>query len=380
MKMLTAYTCEIDDVEVAVSEILSLLDLENNCLKNSMGIINCYSEFIESGVVSAVCDALPFDVIGCSSINCATNNIADMLSLTVSVLTSDDASFSCALTTSVSDDISVIRQTYAEALSASDDDTKMTLTYLPMILDVGAEIMLAEFDSVSPETPVFGTICCDHLDDYGSSVVIYNGEAYRTSVAMALISGNVNPKFSIASIPETKLQKQRAVITSVSGGFLREINNRRAADFFKELGIDLSDENTDVNAIPFIVDYKDGTPPVARAMYLANNEGISCGGNIPVGATLAVGSIDANAVVETATVAAETVAETAENCVLIFTCYARILTLGENPHREFEILAKTLGDLPYQVCYSLGEICPLYNASNDTINKFHNYTMISCTF
>jgi len=99
-----------------------------------------------------------------------------------------------------------------------------------------------------------------------------------------------------------------------------------------------------------------------------------------VGATLAVGSIDANAVIETAASAAEAVAKTAESCVLIFTCYARILTLGENPHREFEILAKTLGDLPYQVCYSLGEICPLYNADNDTINKFHNYTMISCTF
>ena len=64
IRMLTACTEELDDTGEAVSEILAQLDLENNLLSNSVGLIFCDPEFITSGVVEAVSKKLPFDTVG----------------------------------------------------------------------------------------------------------------------------------------------------------------------------------------------------------------------------------------------------------------------------------------------------------------------------
>ena len=52
---LTAFTHEIDDAAEATAEILAQLDLEHNLKQNSVGILTCYSEFVESGVVQNLC-------------------------------------------------------------------------------------------------------------------------------------------------------------------------------------------------------------------------------------------------------------------------------------------------------------------------------------
>ncbi|MCL2809917.1 MAG: hypothetical protein FWD24_07645, partial [Treponema sp.] len=64
IKMFSAFTEEIDDVDAAISEILSQLDLEHSLMKNSIGILHCYHEFIDSGAVKTLSEKLPFDIIG----------------------------------------------------------------------------------------------------------------------------------------------------------------------------------------------------------------------------------------------------------------------------------------------------------------------------
>ena len=64
IKALTATTRKIDDAQDAVNEALITLNLENNLLKNSLGIISCFSGFEETGVLKAICNAMPFDCIG----------------------------------------------------------------------------------------------------------------------------------------------------------------------------------------------------------------------------------------------------------------------------------------------------------------------------
>jgi hypothetical protein len=59
IKMLTAFTREADEAEVAVSEILAQLDLEHKLLAHSVGIMNYYFDFFETGVAGAISDALP---------------------------------------------------------------------------------------------------------------------------------------------------------------------------------------------------------------------------------------------------------------------------------------------------------------------------------
>lgn len=55
IKSFTAFTDEIDDAGQAVAEITQQLEEAGALLKNTFGIISCYAEFVESGVVSALC-------------------------------------------------------------------------------------------------------------------------------------------------------------------------------------------------------------------------------------------------------------------------------------------------------------------------------------
>ncbi|MDR2738996.1 MAG: hypothetical protein LBB68_04085 [Treponema sp.] len=76
IKVLNACTAEIDDVDLAVSEILEQLDVPGNLRNNSIGIIACYYEFIETGVVAEICKRLPFDVVGCTTLGNAAISAA----------------------------------------------------------------------------------------------------------------------------------------------------------------------------------------------------------------------------------------------------------------------------------------------------------------
>ncbi|MDR2447440.1 MAG: hypothetical protein LBD58_09180 [Treponema sp.] len=64
IKVLTAYTEEIDDVETAVSTLLTQLAPEKHFLKNSVVLVHCYYEFIESGVVEELDRRLGIPAIG----------------------------------------------------------------------------------------------------------------------------------------------------------------------------------------------------------------------------------------------------------------------------------------------------------------------------
>ncbi|MDR1319781.1 MAG: hypothetical protein LBJ90_09155, partial [Treponema sp.] len=69
IKMLTAFTEEIDDVEGSVSDLLGQLDLDRKRLANSLGIIHCFSDFVDSGVVKALSAKIPFDTVGCTTMS-----------------------------------------------------------------------------------------------------------------------------------------------------------------------------------------------------------------------------------------------------------------------------------------------------------------------
>ncbi|ULQ59833.1 FIST C-terminal domain-containing protein [Brucepastera parasyntrophica] len=137
------------------------------------------------------------------------------------------------------------------------------------------------------------------------------------------------------------------------------------------------------NAIPFVIDYNDGTKPIARAIYAITTEGYAaCGGEMPVNATLAIGSIDYEDVIGTTTETVETVLHTdKKEGLLIFSCLARNLALGADALAEMETVSEKIqSSVPYHFSYSGGEICPVYTEDGNLVNRFHNNTFIACVF
>jgi hypothetical protein len=138
--------------------------------------------------------------------------------------------------------------------------------------------------------------------------------------------------------------------------------------------------------MPFVVDYNDGTKPVGRAVSALTPEGHAvCGGSMPVGATLAIGGLNADDVLSTTEKTIEkTLGTFAEennkndNTVLIYSCMSRYLALGVDNTAEVEKAGEILGDTSYLFSYSAGEICPLPSGQGSLKNYFHNYTAVFC--
>lgn len=381
VRAFTAYTNEIDDEEIAVSEILEQIDI-TKLGKNSVGILTCYYEFIDTGVVKALSDKLPFDVIGCTTMGNAANGKYGHLALTLMVLTGDDVEFSAAVSVSLSDEQEIpLRNMYAAAAAKHEAKPAFIIAFMPLMYNIGGEVFLNILDDVS-NLPIFGTLAVDNTKDYHESKVFYNGETYVDSLSMVIVSGNVAPKFLIASLSDDKSLKQKAIITDSELNILKEVNGIPVVQYMQSLGLVNNGHIEGPSTIPFIVDFNDGTKPVIRAIFAQTPEGYAvCGGVMPIKSTLSIGSLDYNDVMDTTCKIMQEIFEyrQAGSALLLFSCVGRNYALGVKTTDEMEKVIDTLGEsIPYQLTYSGGEICPLYDSDGKLKNRFHNDTIIAC--
>ncbi|MDR2933647.1 MAG: FIST C-terminal domain-containing protein [Oscillospiraceae bacterium] len=384
MKMLTATTEEIDDTTRAVEDILSQLDLESNLLAHSVGIMTCYNEFIESGVVKAVCEALPFDVVGCTTLGNGSGGQSGLLMLCLTVLTADDVFFSTAMSSSMAVELNgPVTDAFRRAQAGLNEKPALIIPFAPLILQVGGELIFNELNALSDGVPLFGTIACDHTEGVGQSYTIHNGVCTKDCLSLLLISGNIHPRFFVASISENKIQKQKAIITDSTGNLVRKVNDMTFIKYMATLGISRGDGIEGMNAVPIVVDYNDDTTPVTRAIYMLTPEGYAiCGGAMPEGATLAIGSLDYDNVLETVkAILKSALAHKPINGLLMFPCLSRYLVLGLDALDELDAISDCIGEnIPYQAAYSGGEICPVYDNKGHVFNRFHNFTCPVCIF
>ena len=386
MKLINAWTLELDEPADAVSEILDQLNLEKNALKNSVGFVTCSYDFIESGMVRMICEALPFDVVGCTTLTNANNQETGTMLFCLTVLTADDCRFTTAITGPLSENMEgVIKEAVQKAKSnpaqGGCTDAKMALVFLP-IFGLGGEIILDTLDKELGGIPIFGTVACgSDTSDFNNTCVIHNGECIRDSLAFLLISGNVNPRFVVTSTSEQNLIKQQAVVTSSEGGLLKEVNNITAKAYLESKGLVVGKGAEGLVSVPFVVDCNDGTQPVARAIYGINEDGsANCGGNMPEGSALYIGRMDVEDILLTAEHSViKLLADGKANGLIMFPCMGRNMVLAMDPFAEINVARKLTGnDIPWHLAYSGGECCPVFTTDGRIANRFHNFTFIGC--
>ena len=378
IKSVTAVTREIDDIEAAVKEITNAIGIEENLLKNSLGMISCFSEYSETGVLKAICDALPFDCIGATTILCSAESETDQILLTITVLTSDDCSFESIVLPITENYKESIDTGLTGLLNKRNDKPALMLSYFPIMNTVSGDMILNAIDNTTGGIPLFGTMAIDHLADYSTAHTIYNGEIYREAAVLGLIYGDVDFSFGIASLDEEKIGKQKAIITESSGNILIGVNEKTVLEFLNDVGITKAVIGSGLGILPLVVDHKDGTKPVARAVFALTPDGHAvCGGAMPVGATIAVGRIIMDDVLHTTENVVKQV-DSNEGVILSYSCMARYLALGAQIEAEAEKMSEITGGGHYMFAISGGEICPLADARGKLINIFHNYTNVLC--
>lgn len=384
IKTLTALTHEIDDPQLAVDEVAEQISPDKNLLTNSVGILTCYSEYIDEGIVKALSDRFDFPIVGSTTLANATKEDLGEHVLTLMVLTSDDIKFSTGLTDVIeAGSKEAINAGYRRAMEGFDDKPELLFTFAPLSQVVGGDFMVSTLDDISGGVPIFGTITVDHNPDYKDAAVFLNGQIYNDRMIILLFHGDVNPKFVVASISRDVIMRDKDVVTSSEGNQLKTVNGLSVVDYLTGLGMKKNEDGTieGINSIPFVVDYGDGSQPVIRILFALTEDGSAvCGGDIPEGTKLSVGSINYDEVLNTTKEAVHTIKERGnKEAAVIFSCVGRYFALGFEPHAEMELITDQFPkDLPYILSYSGGEICPTYDENGKLYNRFHNDTFTAC--
>ena len=378
IKAITAATCEIDDPQAAAAEITAALNLEKNLLKNSLGIISYFSEFEETGVLKAVCDALPFDCIGSTSCLCAAGQEITQIMLAITVLTSDECSFRTTAIPITENYEESVSSSVSDLLAQSKEKPSLFLSYFPLMSTVSGDMILTAIDNATGGIPLFGTTAVDHTMGYTTAKTLCNGKTSQETAVLGAVYNASDFKFEVASLDKEKIRRQKAIITQSNGNILISVNGKTALEYLEEIGLTKDDLISGLGVIPLVVDYKDGTKPVARAVFALTPEGhVVCGGAMPQGATLALGRVDLNDVLQTTETVLQSVAKK-DSFVLSYSCLARYLILSNNFTAEAEKVKEVVNGSPYLFAYSGGEICPLLDADGKWKNYYHNYTNVFC--
>jgi hypothetical protein len=386
--LMTAYTTEIDDTDVAVEEILEQLDLQG-LAQNSVGILTCIPEFIESGVVEALTEALPFELVGMTTIGCTTPDSDELDQLSLLVLSSDELRFKTLLSAPLlTSDERIIHEAYLKAADGEDEKPSLILTFCPFQLSINSgDFFVSALDEISEGVPLFGALAIDNTIDYGKSQVISNGLATSNQMAAVLVFGQLAPRFYRATVARKKLADETGIVTRSQGNLLIEVDGKPARDFLLDNGLVLNKDGLfdGLNNFPVFVDYRDNTAAVLRSMLTVRPDGsLICGGDIQEGAILALGYLDDNEVLSSTAAKLAEMQIDANQAILIFSCIGRYFALGYDFEKEARMIHErydALG-LPYTLTYAGGEICPvsLRSGEGELANRLHNNTFIAIVF
>ncbi|MDR1088053.1 MAG: FIST C-terminal domain-containing protein [Coriobacteriales bacterium] len=383
-----AFTVEIDDLDAAVAEIQEQLDLDR-LESHTIGLISCLPAYVESGVVAALQEALPFDLVGQTSIATATVDGEDLDQLSLLVLSADDAEFSLSLSEPVTgEDTGPLTRAYEEASAHHTEKPRFILGYVPLLFTASGDFFVDATNTISGGVPFFGSLSVDDTMDYHNSQVIFKGEGYSDRTAYILFYGKVRPRFYLAGISHDKIINETGVVTASASSQLQSVNGAPVSVFLKDKGLqtDETGQFVGINTFPYIVDYNDGTDPVIRVMFALTPEGYAiCGGDIPVGATLGVSYFDSEEIKKSSKTniakIAEDIARDGANAVVVFSCIGRFFNLDFDTDAEALLLRDALKDsgVPYTLTYSGGEICPVPSKHNPDIltNRAHNSTLVA---
>lgn len=380
LQAFTAFTLDPDDQEQAVREVLDQLDLEKNLKKNAVGLLHAYLDFFENGVVEALCKALPFPVLGCTTPGTMTENEMDQVMLSLVVLTSDDVAFASGVTTGFEKDaVGSLERLYGELSANAAQKPALIIGYQPMEVGISGNKVTQLIDKLSGGVPFFGNISLDMETDMRKPYTMYNGVQYGEEMTLLTITGEVHPRFLIESLPPERILNQNAVITKADENTMLEINGLPARTYMEEkLGLRFDGSQL---GLPIAINYHDGTKPKTCSFYATTTGGgIVCAVETPVGATLAVGSLNYDDVISTAKKLVNEAKEIPDwSVMLLFSCFSRNMVLADTM-AEMNAVRDEMRDekRPFIMIYSGGEICPLYNDKGVPVNGFHNYSLIAC--
>ena len=398
MDSITLYTEEIDNLNEAAAELFAQAE-SFIFKKNSMGIIFTEEDTDYKELYTLLAKRWNFPIMGCTAMAMFLGNKGYCdIGISMLLLTADDCAFSVGMTGEINKDNykELLTSKYKELAAALPDKPKLILSYAGMYMDgrnVGGDDRVDTLSELGEGIPVYGGTAADSFNT-NNIRVLYNGESTASGQVMALISGNISPKFICINSIENKRIFSYDVSKSC-GNQVFSIGNQSFIDILRKEEMSVAKTNvfSDFLLSPFIVTLeKDGGDKVeaARSLSMLDYESGSGFflGTVPEGSMLSIGIVNKTDVEKSVGLAIDGIlkkmkeSEQEFHTMLCTTCCARFLALAGNATAEVDSLD---GHIPPSISlmgmYSNGEYCPVTgNVTGKEYNMFHNFTFTIMVF
>ena len=389
MRSFQAFTKEVDDIDIAVSELKAGIDT-SLFMKNTCGIIFCGFEPDMELLVETLGKEFDFPFFGCTGIGVLSTNGYSQSSISLLVLTADDVEFSIGMTEEINsmNDIHLFAETYRECSRRLSTEGKLIFTYVPWLNDIMFDDIVGTIDRESGHVPVYGGIASDGWT-FDSTYVFSNEGATQNRGVMMVIGGNIDPIFTIEHSTTLTTNLHR-IVTKAEGTTVYEVDGKPVTDFVSEMGL-ITDKTSvilDFLGTPFLATQKtdDGDEiDTLRCLGVIDHDKQACGyiGRIDEGSELNMVLISKEDIENSVKAAFDEIFETinkAENyeysSIFCSSCAARYCLLVADKNAEGRAYEGRLPEgINVQGVYIYGEFCPakgkytggLYNVlSNET--------------
>ncbi len=392
MRTLVIYTDEIDDLDAAVEELLAQTR-EFSLAKNSMAVLFAEEDTDYLALYGRLSRHWDFPVMGCTAMAMLSGRNGYCRSgVSVLLLTADDCEFSVGVTEEMDREHykEEIARLYKELEARCASEAKLALSYYG--IDVAEQEMsggnlLAALNAATDGLPIYGSTASDNLTFDGYRVFC-NERVVKNGMVLALIAGNVSPRFvRVNSVERTASFSYE--ITSSKGNVVYRLGDISFVDALKKEHMVAEQENVMSTYIlsPFVVTVGKGSGDRVEVARVLSTLDLEAGsgtflGEMPEGATIGIGLINRDDVCRTVEKAfmqifRELAQEENDYSTLLCTsCCARFLALMNNPSVEAETYLDRLPEgLSLMGLYAYGECCPVQGKKNGQhYNMFHNFS------
>ncbi|MCR4793201.1 MAG: FIST C-terminal domain-containing protein [Lachnospiraceae bacterium] len=377
MKSYQAFTNEVDDIELAVSELKAGID-PSLFMKNTCGIVFCGFEPDMDELIKGLREAFDFPFFGCTGIGVLSTGGYSQSSISLLVLTADDVEFSIGMTGDIGgqEDIPEFARTYHECREKLSMDDRLIFTYVPWI-NVTFDDIVSLLDEESHQVPVYGGVASDGWT-FDSTYVFTDKGASQSRGVMMVLAGNVNPIFTIehSTTLTTNLHK---VVTKAEGTVVYELDGKPVTNFIREMGLitDKSSVILDFLGTPFLATQKtkDGDEiDTLRCLGVIDHEKQSCGyiGKIEEGSELNMVLISKEDIELSVRQAFDKILDSISHSdgyeyssIFCSSCAARYCLLVADKNAEGRAYEGRLpGNVNVQGVYIYGEFCPAHGKHN----------------
>jgi hypothetical protein len=389
MRSIQAFTHEVDDIELAISELKAGIDT-SAFLKNTCGIVFCGFEPDMEELVKGLNEAFDFPFFGCTGIGILSTGGYSQSSISLLVLTADDVEFSIGMTEKINggEEVKYFADTYHECSDRLSCKDNLIFTYVPWLTNVTFDDIVSLLDEESGHVPIYGGVASDGWT-FDSTYTFTNKGFSQDRGVMMVIGGNIRPLFTIehSTTLTTNLHK---VVTRAEGTVVYELDGKPVTDFISEMGL-ITDKTSvilDYLSTPFLATQKTGDGDeidTLRCLGVIDHENKSCGyiGRIDEGSELNMVLISKEDIERSVKTAFDEIltrmSETEDyrySSIFCSSCAARYCLLVADKDAEGRAYEGRLPEgVNVQGVYIYGEFCPahgkhrggLYNVlSNET--------------